>query len=407
MDAAASSLGSAAEKPADTLPFVIAGGGPVGLSLALGLASQGYAVCLVDPTKPQQNLSASFDGRMLALSSSSIQLFEQLGVWPALRSVATPIEHIHVSQKGFLGLTLIHAEEMGVEALGYAIRAADLGHILWQAVLATPGIRGYYGARVAAAHEQTNHLEVVLATEGSTETETLSAQLLIGADGTHSKVRELMGVAFEQTHYQAWAFLAQATSRQPHNGWAYERFTPQGPVALLPIGSHDHKLVYVVPEADKARVEAFDDDAFLAAFYTQMGVRMGGFERISARLAYPLTEGRAPQILKSRMLLMGNACHTQHPVAAQGLNLGLRDVSDFLAISSRGAPSNTDLVTYEAQRLADHQQVMRLTDGLIRVFQHPSPLVGHLRGFGLMALQALPPLKKRLAAFASRGRSVN
>ncbi len=407
MDAAASSLGSAAEKPADTLPFVIAGGGPVGLSLALGLAAQGYAVCLVDPTKPQQNLSASFDGRMLALSSSSIQLFEQLGVWPALRSVATPIEHIHVSQKGFLGLTLIHAEEMGVEALGYALRAADLGRILWQAVLATPSIRGYYGARVVEAHEQTNHLEVVLATSDTSETETLPARLLIGADGTNSKVRELMGVAFEQTHYQAWAFLAQATSRQRHNGWAYERFTPQGPVALLPIGSHDHKLVYVVPEADKALVESFDDDAFLAAFYAQMGVRMCGFERISARLAYPLTEGRAQQVLKGRMLLMGNACHTQHPVAAQGLNLGLRDVSDFLAISSTGALSNSDLVAYEEQRLADHQQVMRLTDGLIRVFQHPSPLVGHLRGFGLMALQALPPLKKRLAAFASRGRSVN
>jgi 2-octaprenyl-6-methoxyphenol hydroxylase len=278
---------------------------------------------------------------------------------------------------------------------------------LWQAVLATSNIRGYYGARVVAAHEQANHLEVVLATEGCTESETLSAQLLIGADGTHSKVRELMGVAFEQTHYQAWAFLAQATSRQPHNGWAYERFTPQGPVALLPIGSHDHKLVYVVPEADKTRVESFNDDEFLAAFYTQMGVRMGGFERISARLAYPLTEGRAPHILKGRMVLMGNACHTQHPVAAQGLNLGLRDVSDFLATTSTGTLSQSALVKYEAQRLADHQQVMRLTDGLIRVFQHPSPLVGHLRGFGLMALQALPPLKKRLAAFASRGRSVN
>jgi 2-octaprenyl-6-methoxyphenol hydroxylase len=228
--------------------------------------------------------------------------------------------------------------------------------------------------------------------------------MLIGADGTESKVRELMDVAFTKTHYQAWAFLAQATSREPHQGWAYERFTTQGPVALLPIDSHDHKLVYVVPDADKARVADLDDDAFLAEFYQQMGVRMGGFTRISSRMAYPLTEGRTAQLVKGRLLLMGNACHTQHPVAAQGLNLGLRDVGDFLAISADHNLSVSALAHYESSRLADHQQVMRLTDGLIRVFQHPSPLVGHLRGLGLMALQALPPLKKRLAKFASRGR---
>ena len=398
MDATESSI-----KASQALPMVIAGGGPVGLSLALGLVKQGYEVCLVDPTEPQQALSESFDGRMLALSASSIELFRQVGVWDALKACCTPIKHIHVSQKGYLGLTLIHAEELGLAALGYAIRAADLGRVLWQAVLAEPVIQGYYQARVIDAQVEGDQ-GLAVAIETPAGSKTISAQMLIGADGTESKVRELMGVAFEKTHYQAWAFLAQATSRESHQGWAYERFTQQGPVALLPIDSHDHKLVYVVPDVEKARVAALDDEAFLAEFYQQMGVRMGGFSRVSSRMAYPLTEGRTAQLVKGRMLLMGNACHTQHPVAAQGLNLGLRDVSDFLAMSADHRLSASALAHYESIRLADHQQVMRLTDGLIRVFQHSSPLVGHLRGLGLMALQALPPLKKRLAKFASRGR---
>jgi len=386
----------------DALPIVIAGGGPVGLSLALGLVRQGHKVSLVDPVEPKQNLSASFDGRMLALSASSVALFKDIGVWSLLQPFTTDIKHIHVSQKGYLGLTLIHADELGVDALGYAIRANDLGRILWQSVLAESRIHGYYGSRVDSIFDQ-NHQSLMVNILTGQHRHAQPASILIGADGTDSKVRQLMSIPFKQNHYDAWAFLAQVRSRDAHHGWAYERFTQQGPVALLPIDSHDHKLVYVVPEADKARVEALDDEAFLADFYQQMGVRMGGFERISSRIAYPLTEGRTEQLFKGRMVLMGNACHTQHPVAAQGLNLGLRDVSDFLNMTKTGLPTTNALQAFELLRLKDHQQVMQLTDGLIRVFQHASPMVGHLRGLGLMVLQALPPLKKRLARFASRG----
>lgn len=399
---------------------LIAGGGPVGLSLALGLSQLGAKVELVEAIEPKPGAKNSFDGRVLALSDGSKQIFQRLNLWQKLENLVTEIHHVHVSQQGFLGLTLMHAEEMGVQALGYSIRASDLGEVLWQAVQADENIKIHCPAKVKTFEQikvttqpdlVVDQVKVELEVAGETLVRT--AQLIVGADGTNSQVRKTLGLPLIENSYDAWAILAQVETEKPHENWAFERFTTEGPVALLPLKTHSHKLVYVAPSSQYQALLALDDDAFKAAFTKKMGERFGRYQEISKREAYPLKETYVEQVVVKNAILMGNASHTQHPVAAQGLNLGLRDVDEFIQglqqLNSNCAQPGLVMVdpnflaSYEKSRQQDHKKVMGLTDGLIKVFEHSSPLVGHARGLGLMALQLLPGLKKRLAKFSMQG----
>jgi 2-octaprenyl-6-methoxyphenol hydroxylase len=383
---------------------IIVGGGPVGLCLALGLAQLGGQVKLIEAIEPKPQAPNSFDGRVLALSEGSKRILDQLGVWVRLEPFTTPIAHVHVSQQGYLGLTLIHADELDVPALGYSIRASDLGQQLWQAVYEQPAIKCLCPAKLLDFQQDDLGVTVQIDYEG--QSQTLRTDCLVGADGTHSQVRKTLGLALQQNDYQAWAILAQVETEKPHQGWAFERFTSDGPVALLPLKTHSHKLVYVTPDEGYADLMALSDAEFIQAFEQKMGARFGRYHSISPRVGYPLQETYVNKVVQGRVVLMGNASHTQHPVAAQGLNLGLRDVEDFFSGLSAGLVNLVNpqrLADYERQRQQDHRKVMGLTDGLIRVFEHPSPLVGHARGLAMMALQLMPKLKRRLAKFSMQG----
>ncbi|MBN2646911.1 MAG: FAD-dependent monooxygenase [Thiotrichales bacterium] len=395
--------------------ILIVGGGPVGLMLALGLAKQGFAIGLLEANPAMTMQSASeqssnaFDGRVLALSYGSIKVLQQLGVWASIKPFATAIEHVHVSQKGYLGITTLHAEEMGVSALGYSVQGRDLGRVLWQAVCEqVEQIQLLSNAKLL--HFEQNEAGVEAQVQIGDQVHLATTQFLIGADGTQSQVRQGLGIELLSKDYEAVAILAQIQTAEPAMGWSYERFTQEGPVAILPMQERWHKAVMVCPKAQLPSLMSLDDAAFLARFTEKMGARMGGFVGISPRLAYPLHESYVQQIYQGRVLLMGNAAHTQHPVAAQGLNLGIRDVAVFLqqiaALNLAPKQAIKSVVeqhflhAYAEQRQPDHQRVLGMTDGLIDLFQHSSPLVGHLRGIGLMAMQALPPIKKRFARFA-------
>lgn len=383
---------------------VIAGGGPVGLTLALGLAQRGAHIALVEAIQPKSGQANSFDGRVLALSEGSRLILQNLNVWSDLIPYVTEIHHVHVSQQGYLGLTLMHSEELNVPALGYSIRAHDLGRVLWQHVTNTDAIQLYCPANLVNFMESGDGVSVEV--QQAQKNLTITSRLIIGADGTDSQVRQTMGLRLEQKNYAAWAILAQVDTEKPHQNWAFERFTSEGPVALLPLNSATHKLVYVASEQNYAALLALSDDEFMNAFSQKMGERFGAYQNISPRVAYPLKETYVKRVVKGHAVLMGNASHTQHPVAAQGLNLGLRDVDDFLNGLQPGLLNLTQptfLAHYERQRQIDHQKVMGLTDSLIRIFEHPSPLVGHMRGLALMTLQALPKLKQRLAKFSMKG----
>ncbi len=392
----------------------ISGGGPVGLMLAIGLAKQGKEVILVERYAPKadsqalEKVKTSFDGRVLALSKGSQTFMQRMGVWQALQSSTTAIEHVHVSQKGYLGLTTLHADEVDVDALGFSVQSSDLGTVLWQAVKSQGNIQILCPAALDSFVETEDGLLVSVAS-AENEAELIaqvSAKLIVGADGTHSKVRQILDLPMEEKSYSAYGILAQIETEQHPQGWAYERFTEEGPVALLPMRDHFHKAVLVCPEEKLQQVMALSDQAYIDLFAEKMGERLGRFTQVSPRIAYPLKETYAPQMTKGRAVLMGNASHTQHPVAAQGLNLGIRDIEVFLDLLEKaediGEPGL--LTEYAALRESDHQKVMGLTDTLIQLFQHKSPVIGHLRGIGMMAMQAMPSVKRRFSKFAMRGR---
>ena len=401
--------------------LIISGGGPVGLILALGLAQQAYQVVLAEAYQPSSEAPNSFDGRVLALSHGSMQLLKKLNLWTDLVENVTEIHHVHVSQKGYLGLTTLHAEEVDVPALGYSIQSSDLGKVLWKHVQKHPQIRVLCPAQLISFKEQGSgsqarvQAEVIEAPESKIEAPEsktrpghsyqIEAKLIVGADGTDSKVRKIAGLLLQEKSYDAVGVIAQIETEFHPSGWSYERFTEQGPVALLPMGGHFHKAVMVCPTADIESVKALDDAEYIALFASKMGERLGRFTQVSSRVYYPLKETYVPQMSKGRALLMGNASHTQHPVAAQGLNLGIRDIEVFLehaaSVEDIGEPSG--LIAYAKARKPDHEKVMGMTDGLIGIFQHTSPIVGHLRGVGLMAMQAMPTLKKRFSRFAMGG----
>lgn len=393
--------------------FVIVGGGPVGLMLAIGLAQAGRKVVLAERFKPaeasdekQSEVKNSFDGRVLALSHSSKLALEKLNLWSSLATYVTDIQHVHVSQKGYLGITKLHAEEANVPALGYSIQSSDLGHVLWQKANEQANITFLCPATLS--HFVQNETSVVSEIEVEGQIVQVESSMLIGADGTDSKVRQILGLALEEKSYDAFGVIAQIETEQHPEGWSFERFTEEGPVALLPMSGHFHKAVMVCPAEQVESIKQLNDEDFIERFSDKMGERLGRFISVSPRMAYPLKETYVSQMVSGRAILMGNASHTQHPVAAQGLNLGIRDIDEFLAYfrTQDGVEnlSNLDfLIEYAAVRKQDHEKVMGLTDSLIQVFEHTSPVVGHLRGIGLMAMQAVPKLRKRFTRFAMGG----
>lgn len=381
---------------------MIVGAGPVGLTLALALARRSYRVLLVE--KGAAGEGPSFDARVLALTWASKEFLAKEGLWDSLKPFTTDILHVHVSQKGYMGLTQLHADEMKVPALGFSILASDLGRVLWEAAHAAENITVWADTELVTLQNDADRVTAEL--KNAQGQHSVQVPLLVGADGTQSKVRQTLQLPLHEKAYEAVGVIAKIDTEHPHQGWSFERFTSEGPVALLPMAESSHKAVMVVPAEKKAWAENLSDEAFITAFTEKMGERFGRILSVSPREMYPLKETYVDTMVKGRTVLMGNASHTQHPVAAQGLNLGLADIAAFLntAVDEHdsvnpsldlGAPE--PLNHYAHTQQAHHKTIMGLTDGLIQIFQAPSPVVGHLRGLGLMAMEALPSLRKRFS----------
>lgn len=377
---------------------VIIGAGPVGLTLAIGLAKQGKSIAIIEKEAPQQ--SPSFDGRVLALTHGSMLVLKELSLWQDLQDKTNPIKHVHVSQKGYLGITQIHAEEMQVKALGYSITSADLGAVLWQQAQQQKNIKIYTQAELTNFELLKTKVNVDISLEGAKDR--LSCQLIIGADGTNSKVRKILQIDSSTKSYDAFGVIAKIETEENPQGWSYERFTTEGPVALLPMGGNFHKAVMVVPAEKIDEVSKYSDEQFIDSFAEKMGERLGEFVSVSNRVSYPLTESYAKKMVAERALLIGNASHTQHPVAAQGLNLGISDIAEFLTIveGQEDLGNQVKLQTYQQQRQPVHEKIMGFTDSLIQIFETKSVVIGHLRGIGLMAMASLPKRRKQLAKMA-------
>ena len=384
--------------------IVIAGGGMIGSSLALALAPLELRIAIVEPVTRTAAAQPSFDERTTALSRSSQRTYEAMGLWDQVVAAATPITHIHVSDQGRFGFSHIDAEEQGVEALGYVVINRVLGEVLNNALAADASLDMLCPARIIAATAAADAAVVTVEQDGSNRE--LRCRLLVAADGARSAVRDMLGITANEVRYGQRAIIGNLQPEQPIANCAYERFTEQGPLALLPLGADRAGFVWTVDEGDADRVLELDDDAFLKELQAAFGYRLGTFARVGERASYPLSLSKAARLTSTRAVLVGNAAHGLHPVAAQGFNLGLRDVAalcdciaDALAVDARTAdPGSAALLDrYAKWRRSDQQKLVGFTDGLVRLFGASSGAVRALRNIGMLGFDLVPGVRSLFA----------
>jgi 2-octaprenyl-6-methoxyphenol hydroxylase len=388
--------------PGGPFDLVIAGGGLVGASLALALAPLGLRIALVEATPPGAAAHPSFDERSTALANGSIRIFRSLGVWQFMEREATPIRRIHVSEQGRFGTARIDASEQGLESLGFVVPNRVIGAALWEGLRRCAGVVAIAPARVLGSALD-GELRVVRCEHDGREQE-IRARLVVAADGARSALREEAGIAAEHWAYDQTAIVTTMTTQRFHDHVAYERFTAQGPIAVLPLDQGRCGVVWTRRPEQAERLMTLPDEAFLAEFQSAFGFRLGRLLRIGARQAYPLALSRAAQHIAARLAIVGNAAQALHPIAGQGFNLGLRDaasLAEVLTDARAGGEADVGaaaaLESYAAWRDEDRRRIVAFTDGLVRLFASPLGLLRGLRSVGLLAFDALPPAKGAMA----------
>lgn len=365
---------------------LIVGAGPVGAMCALALQQQGIAAQVLE-AQPED---ARADTRILALSHGSRLILERLGVWNLLEGV-TPITRIHISQRGALGVARLSAEEIKVPALGYVLPYATLTAALKQA-LVDAGIAVEYGVAVERVESGASGATLHTATS-----RILTAPLVVVADGGRGESAPDPKISRD---YEQMALVCEVQTELPHANQAYERFTPEGPVALLPKDDR-YALVWTASNADAERIVALPDGAFLAALYQHFGGRQGHFTAASPRKTFPLRLTYVGSEAADRVVRIGNAAQTLHPVAGQGFNIGLRDAWELATLCGDTAAdeigSAAMLRAYARGRKVDVLGGVGFTEFLLRTFSNDFAPLRHARGLGLLALEVFPPLKTFVA----------
>ena len=373
---------------AEAVDILIAGGGPVGSALALALEGSGHSVILAEARSADSAAArapATGDARAIALSYASRLILERLRVWSGL--AVTPIESIHVSQQGGFGRTLIRAADCDLPALGYVVNYDDLHH----GMLGAPcSARRMFGTRLTAFDGSKATLQTQ---EGERE---LAPRLTVFADG--ARVADNRDKLAHSKDYRQTALVAWVKTAQAHQGRAWERFTADGPLALLPLGSA-YSLVWSASPARGARLCALDTPAFLQELQAAFGERLGAFIEAGARSAFSLSLRYRREETRPHSLSVGNAAQTLHPVAGQGFNLGLRDAWELARLlrDTREPGSSSFIERYRRERALDRRAGIRFTDGLVGLFSNSDPLLRLGRGAGLLALDLLPFARRFVA----------
>lgn len=392
---------------------IIVGGGMVGLSLSLMLAKANIAVKLLEavkyPNYDDQNVApyhSSFDVRNTALSRRSVQIYQKLGLWDALQQHATPILQVHITEQGSFGKARLIAEQEKVESFGQVIENAWLGRVLLTQVRQQPLIELIDGVQVTALTQDAE--QVHIEAKRGDEVLKLESKLLIAADGCDSFCRQAIGVGVDVHDYDQVAIVTTVQTSKPHEQVGFERFSALGPLALLPLpGEYRRSVVWPVKKGTEGEwLGEENDQHFLDALQKTYGDRAGTFEKTGKRFSYPLSQVLAHKQAVGRVILMGNAAHTIHPVTGQGFNLCLRDadvlvrylVNQLTASDDIGNPDN--LLAYEQARLSDQQRVIKFCDTVVRGFSNQNPLLKLIRNTGLIAFDVIPGVKPLVANYA-------
>lgn len=378
---------------------VIAGGGTTGICLALSLLKQtSLRIAIVEShdqlgTQPHPG----FDSRSVALAAKSVELLEKLGI-ESIAEIGCPIEHIQVSDRGHLGQCLMHAQDYQLDALGRVAELTILGNALFELVdrIEPERLRWYRPDSIDSVKRSIDKVEIITRNGAC-----LAAKLLVIAEGGNSPTRTKMDLPVSQHHYEQIALIANVEVDKPHQNWAFERFTPSGPLAMLPllnIQTEQNRsrcsLVWTLQYSQKEEVMSMSDTAFLEALQREFGYRLGKLLRVGKRESYPLVLTHAEQLISHRTVVIGNAAQTLHPIAGQGLNLALRDIDTLSRVITNASDASIDIGSYAMlhqyaeARQPDRQSVIRLTDSLVRVFSNDyfPFVVGRNIGLGLLNL---------------------
>lgn len=383
--------------------IVIAGGGMIGSCLALALAPLELRVAVVEAVARAAPQQPSFDERSTALSRSSQRMFEAMELWHDVVAAATPIAHIHVSERGRFGFAHIDAAEQRVEALGYVVINRVLGGVLQAAMQNVPRLHQLCPARITGVRIEKAGARVSIDADAGARD--VTASLLVAADGADSTVRELLGIPVDRRDYGQQAIIGNLLPEHAPANRAFERFMPGGALALLPIAERRVAFVWALPDRAARELMQLPDSAFTARLQDAFGHRLGRFDRIGQRASYPLRLSKARRLTAARSVLVGNAAHGLHPVAAQGFNLGLRDVaalSDCISDAIAGGATATIgsdpvLERYREWRRTDHRKVVGFTDGLVRLFEAGRAPVPLLRNLGMLGFDLVPGVRSLFA----------
>jgi 2-polyprenyl-6-methoxyphenol 4-hydroxylase len=392
--------------------IAIVGGGMVGISLALFLSQSLSNVNIVliekfsfpqssnNELPPVPELQTSFDARSTAISAGGASLLQRLGCWPLIKKHAEKIRSIHISDKGNFHGSQLLAEEYDVDALGYVVENTWLGQcLLYQ--LQQSNVECLAPAVVTQCHFKKDCVELSLEQH---EIKQLNVNLVIAADGTDSPLCKMVGIDHVTKPYTQSALIANIALAEPHQGVAYERFTEEGPIALLPLeqcnNRHRSALVWTHPSDKVDAALALSDEQLLAVLQKTFGYRAGAFTAIGERQAYPLTQVVASEQARSRFVVAGNAAHFLHPVAGQGFNLSLRDGAVLAEVLSQAQQSGDDLACFDVlqryikQREQDQNITIGLTHSMVKMFSSDKKIFSLLRQFGLMNLNIHTSIKK-------------
>ena len=413
------------KKAATEQQVLIAGGGHVGLSFALLLAHHGIASTLLEknsyPTispNDDSNRSHYLDSRNTALSRRTVQIYQEIGLWDELQSHACRIDAVQISEQGSFGRAQLNKAEERVESFGQVMENAWLGRKLLLAAQQESLITLIDNASVSAVTQQADGVTLSFNYYGEEEHEQqLQASVLVACDGRDSTVRQLLNIGTTTYDYQQTAIVGVVETDKPHEHVAIERFSPAGPLAVLPLtdpegdgnddyqNGHRRSVVWVCPKGEEHKYLA-DDAHFLATLQQAFGERAGTFVAAGRRGAYPLTRVLADKQVEGRCVIMGNAAHTLHPVAGQGFNLCMRDAHVLAQMMSAQVLKGEDigdtklLKRYGKARLSDQKRVIRFCDAVVHGFTHPNPAIKLARNVALVAFDKLPNIKPLVANYA-------
>lgn len=372
--------------------ILIVGGGLTGTLLALALKTSRYSVLLCDEGPAHQKMNPSFDARSIALNQASQNILYHLGLWNDLKPYVTPIQHIHVSSQGQFGCAALKANPE--RPLGVVVEMHRLHEIL-NKVLPELQVRPHL--RLTGFDVQTRGVQFTTV-DGSTADITFHPQLLVAADGTDSTLRRLSQQPVQRKAYLQHALVANIGLKHPHHGKAFEHFTSEGPLALLPLEDNRMSLVWCCTPLEAKRLDELPEPEFLKALQIAFGYRLGRFSEAGRRQIFPLTQQVMPHPIAEHLVFIGNAAQTLHPIAGQGLNLGLRDLNTLAAcILEQGLDQNM-LKTYESKREPDRRGVIQATDGLLQLFQNKR--LSWLRQLALFTFDQSSLLQSMLIRYA-------